>query len=69
LDNASHNTIAEIYSHLFEKPIDIEKLQNINDCFYSPAEIINIYVTHKEEDKFIERLLQNKKLSDVKNTL
>jgi chaperone BCS1 len=69
LDNASHNTIAEIYNHLFEKPIDIEKLQNINDCFYSPAEIINIYVTHKEEDKFIERLLQNKKLSDVKNTL
>jgi ATP-dependent 26S proteasome regulatory subunit len=69
LDNASHNTIAEIYNHLFEKPIDTEKLQNINDCFYSPAEIINIYVTHKEEDKFIERLLQNKKLSDVKNTL
>jgi SpoVK/Ycf46/Vps4 family AAA+-type ATPase len=69
LDNASHNTIAEIYSHLFEKPIDTEKLQNINEFFYSPAEIINIYVTHKEEDKFIERLLQNKKLSDVKNTL
>jgi ATP-dependent 26S proteasome regulatory subunit len=69
LDNASHNTIAEIYSHLFEKKIDIEKLQNIKEFFYSPAEIINIYVTHKEEEKFIERLLQNKKISDVKNTL
>jgi hypothetical protein len=69
LDNASHNTIAEIYNHLFEKSIDTEKLQNIKEFFYSPAEIINIYVTHKEEDKFIQRLLQNKKLSDVKNTL
>ncbi len=69
LDNASHNTIAEIYNHLFEKIIDTDKLKNINEFFYSPAEIINIYVTHKEEDKFIQRLLQNKKLSDIKNTL
>jgi chaperone BCS1 len=69
LDNASHNTIAEIYNHLFEKTIETDKLKNINDFFYSPAEIINIYVTHKEEDKFIQRLLQNKKLSDIKNTL
>jgi len=69
LDNASHNTISDIYSHLFDKTIDTDKLQNINEFFYSPAEIINIYVTHKEEDKFIERLLQNKKLCDVKNTL
>ena len=49
--------------------MDSDKLQNINEFFYSPAEIINIYVTHKEEDKFTQRLLQNKKLSDVKNTL
>jgi chaperone BCS1 len=69
LDNASHNTIAEIYYHLFDKTIDTERLQKINEFFYSPAELINIYVTHKEEDKFIERLLQNKKLNNVKNTL
>ena len=37
--------------------------------FFIPAEIINIYVTHKEESKFIERLLQNKKLNNIKNTL
>ena len=69
LDNASRNTIAEIYHHLFQKHIDRDILQNINEFFYSPAEIINIYVTHKEESKFIERLLQNKKLNNIKNTL
>jgi chaperone BCS1 len=69
LDNASHNTISEIYNHLFDKTLDVDKLKNINECFYSPAELINIYVTHKDEDKFVERLLQNKKLNDIKNTL
>ena len=62
LDNASLNTISEIHYHLFNKKIDSEKLQQINDCFYSPAELINIYVTHKDEEMFVERLLQNKKL-------
>ena len=67
LDNASHNTIAEIYYHLFEKNINNDVLKNINESFYSPAELINIYVTHKEEDKFIERLLQNKRLNHIIN--
>ena len=62
LDNASHNTISEIYNHLFEKNIDPSNLEKVNEFFYSPAELVNIYVTHKEEDKFIERLLQNKKI-------
>jgi ATP-dependent 26S proteasome regulatory subunit len=62
LDNASHKTISEIYNHLFEKNIDPSNLEKINEFFYSPAELVNIYVTHKEEDKFIERLLQNKKI-------
>ena len=65
LDNASRNTIVEIYNHLFEKNIDTSVVEKINEYFYSPAELINIYVTHKEEDKFIERLLQNKKLNNV----
>jgi ATP-dependent 26S proteasome regulatory subunit len=62
LDNASRNTIADIHFHLFNKKIDADKLEKINDCFYSPAELINIYVTHKDEEMFLERLLQNKKL-------
>ena len=69
LDNASHNTIAEIYYHLFEKNINNDVLKNINESFYSPAEVINIYVTHKEEDKFIERLLQNKRLNHIINNI
>ena len=59
LDNASHNTISEIYSHLFNTRIDEEKLKQIKEYFYSPAELINIYVSHKQEDEFINRLLLN----------
>ena len=66
LDNASRKTISEIYYHLFEKNINASALEKINEYFYSPAELINIYVTYKDEQKFIERLLENKKL---KNTL
>ena len=62
LDNASRKTIADIYNHLFEKNIDPSNLEKVNEFFYSPAELVNIYVAHKEEDKFIERLLQNKKI-------
>ena len=37
-------------------------LNDINDDFYSPAEIINIYLLHKNDPKrFMERLLINKK--------
>ena len=43
-------------------PPEARNLEKINEFFYSPAELVNIYVTHKEEDKFIERLLQNKKI-------
>ena len=62
LSNASHNTIAEIYFHLFGNEIDKTHFLNIKDKFYSPAELINIYVTHKTENEFIERLKMNKKI-------
>jgi ATP-dependent 26S proteasome regulatory subunit len=62
LSNASHNTISEMYKHLFNKNIDNKKLLKINEYFYSPAELINIYVSNKNEDSFIERLIQNKKV-------
>lgn len=61
LSNASHNTISEIYYHLFEKTIDSEKLKLINEYYYSPAELINIFVSNKNENQFIERLIQNSK--------
>lgn len=62
LSNASHNTISEIYQHLFDNKIDKLKLSNVKPYFYSPAELINMYVSNKNESSFIERLLENKKV-------
>lgn len=62
LSNASHQTISEIYSHLFGNEIDNEKLKCVKEKFYSPAEIINIYVSNKNEKDFMERLLKNEKV-------
>jgi len=62
LRNASHKIINEIYFHLFGNKIDQIKLKKIKEYFYSPAELINMYVTNKSEIKFMERLLKNKKI-------
>jgi hypothetical protein len=50
-----------MYTHLFEKNIDNESLKNVKEYYYSPAEIINMYVSHKDEHAFLTRLLENKK--------
>ena len=62
LSNASHNTISEIYFHLFGNKINKKNLLKIKEYFYSPAELINIYVSYKNENKFLKRLIQNKKI-------
>jgi len=62
LSNASHNTISEMYFHLFGSLIDPKCLSKVKEYFYSPAEIINIYVTYKTEKEFKDRLLKNKKI-------
>jgi SpoVK/Ycf46/Vps4 family AAA+-type ATPase len=63
LSNASHNTISEIYFHLFGKKINNKKLEKIKEFFYSPAELVNIYIDkNKIENDFLERLLKNKKV-------
>jgi len=60
LSYASHQIITEMYEHLFGKKLDPESLQNITDNFYSPAEIINIYMSEeRDENKFIDRLSKN----------
>ena len=61
LSNASHNTISEIYYHLFNNKIDETKLLEVKENFYSPAELINIYVSNKNEVDFINRLVKNEK--------
>ena len=63
MNNASHEIIAEMYEHLYETKIDVGLLENITPLFYSPAEIINIYLIYKDDpQKFIERLALNKKI-------
>jgi ATP-dependent Zn protease len=62
LSNASHNTISEIFQHLFDKSIEMDKLEKIKNNFYSPAELINLYVSHKNEKDFINRLIKNVKV-------
>lgn len=62
LSNASHNTISQLYFHLFNKNIDKTQLKKIKEYFYSPAELINIYVSYKNEEEFIKRIVMNKKV-------
>jgi hypothetical protein len=65
LKNSSHDVISQIYRHLFKQEINKSKLKKIKENFYSPAELINIYVKYKNnENKFVERLLENKKISN-----
>jgi hypothetical protein len=50
-----------MYTHLFEKNIDVETLKKVKEYYYSPAEIINMYVSYKNECDFVNRLLENRK--------
>ena len=60
LSYATHEIIKEIYIHLFDETIEMDILREIQEDFYTPAEIINIYM-NEEQDKtrFIERLCKN----------
>ena len=60
LSYASRQVISEIYKHLFELDIDPTVLEQINDKFYSPAEIINIYMNEEQnKERFVKRLQMN----------
>ena len=60
LSYTSHEIIKEMYMHLFEELIEIEKLSDIKEYFYSPAEIINIYMNEeRSKERFITRLCKN----------
>jgi SpoVK/Ycf46/Vps4 family AAA+-type ATPase len=60
LSYATRNTLKEMHHHFFGKQIDENVLEKINNNFYSPAEIVNIYMTEDmNENKFLERLMKN----------
>ena len=64
LDNASRSTISEMYQHYYGLQMDENDLDVIPDKFYSPAEIINFYVSNHENARgFVERLASNKKIT------
>ena len=60
LSYASRKIIGEMYEHLFYETLDPHVLEGVNDCFYTPAEIINIYINSEQNSqRFVERVLQN----------
>ena len=62
LSYATHEIIREMYMHIFKENMDIndEKLMKITDNFYSPAEIMNIYMNEgRNKDRFMNRLSKN----------
>lgn len=61
--NVSHSILQEIHNRFYGKEIDNEKLLKIKEYFYSPAEVLNIYMTyHADENAYIERLQSNVKI-------
>jgi hypothetical protein len=63
MNNASREIIAEMYRHLYEKRINTNSLKKVKQHFYSPAEIINMYLMYKnDENAFMSRLTMNKKM-------
>jgi SpoVK/Ycf46/Vps4 family AAA+-type ATPase len=61
LSFASRQVVADMYHHLFN-PLKMadEDLEKIQDKFYSPAEIINIYMNEEQNsERFIQRLQMN----------
>lgn len=61
LSYASRKIIGEMYEHLFCAPLDPHVLEGVNDYFYTPAEIINIYINSEQNSqRFLERVLQNR---------
>jgi chaperone BCS1 len=60
LSYVSHKIIQEMYAHLFDETIENNDLKNIKEDFYSPAEIINIYMNEDRiKERFINRLCKN----------
>lgn len=60
LSYVSHKILQEMYKHLFDENIDNEHLEKIKEYFYSPAEIINIYMNEeRNKERFMRRLYKN----------
>jgi len=64
MKNATHEVIKQMYEKYYKRFINKEQLGKIKSEFYSPAEIINLYILYKNEPKrFMDRMMENKKIS------
>lgn len=57
LKKASRSLVGEIFKHLFSTEMDVELLSKIEEYKYSPAELINIYMTHKTPEAFTNAIV------------
>jgi len=63
MENASRETIQEMYQHFYKERLSEKIVGKMKPKFYSPAEIINIYILNKHDPEgFIKRLLLHKKV-------
>ena len=63
LRNVSHNVLQEMHYHFFNKHIPKKILEQIQPNYYSPAEIVNIYLSnHLHEKAYLNRLMKNEKV-------
>lgn len=63
MKNVSTNILQEFSLHYFNAKITKKDLVKIKEELYSPAEITNIYIKHRNSHKdFIKRLQQNKRI-------
>lgn len=61
--NTTHRMLEEMHECFFKRPFPKDELNKIESCFYSPAEIMNVYMTHRDdESKYIARLIENRKV-------
>ena len=51
MSKLSRKTFSNIYTHLYEKKIPLKYLSKIEENKWTPAEIINLYLQHKEDSK------------------
>ena len=68
LQNASYNVIREMFEHFYNIPVDEDRLIQIKEHYFSPAEIINMYHDCVDNSsRFYDELIK-KSCIEKKNT-
>ena len=63
MTNVSHDILQEMHVHFFKKKMKEEDILGIQSFFYSPAELVNIFLSSDfNESLYLDRLKQNRKI-------